>query len=78
MLKILLISIFFFCIGHTCYSQDYSLYYKYIDSIHYYQQQNNFNKALALYKTCFSQFKGFHDDYCEAISYTDYTKNKKI
>jgi hypothetical protein len=77
MLKHFLISILFFCIGHTCYSQDYSLYYKYIDSIHYYQQQNNPTKALALYKTCFNQFKGFYEDYENAICYS-YTNRNKI
>ena len=47
-----------------------------MDSIRYFKIQHNENKVFELYNTCFKQFKGFHDDYCEAISYTYYTKNK--
>jgi len=50
MLKHLLTSTLYFCISQCIYSQDYSLYYKYIDSIHYYKVQQNENKVFELYK----------------------------
>ncbi len=75
-MKYLLASILFFCISQGVRSQDYSLYYKYIDSIDYYKVQQNENKVFELYKICFKQFKGFYDDYEAAICYTYQTKNK--
>ena len=75
-MKHLLASILLFCISQETYSQDYSLYYKYMDSIQYYKVHQNNTKVFELYKTCFNQFKGFHDDYDKAICYTYTTKNK--
>lgn len=75
-MKHLLASILLFCISQETYSQDYSLYYNYMDSIQYYKVHQNNTKVFELYKTCFNQFKGFHDDYDKAICYTYTTKNK--
>jgi len=58
-------------------AQDFSLYYKYIDSIHYYQATGNHTKALELYSKCFDQYNGFYEDYENAICYK-YNLTKKV
>ncbi len=75
MKKFLITAVFTWFLS-SFYGQDYSLYYKYMDSIQYYKVHQNNTKVFELYKTCFKQFKGFHDDYDAAICYTYNTKNK--
>ncbi len=62
------------------YSQDYSNYYKYIDSIEYFNSLNtkeSFEKSNELYKKCFSEYVAFPQDY-EAAFFLNYKVNGEI
>jgi len=76
-LKTVFILIFFKSI---IFSQDYSNYYKYIDSVEYFNSLNtneSFEKSNELYKKCFSEYVAFPNDYVSAF-FLNYKVNGQI
>lgn len=59
------------------FAQDYSDYYKKIDSAKYYSITNNLKRADVIFQQCFDEFLGFEDDLEFAIK-THYKINNKI
>lgn len=50
------------------YAQDYSAYYQHIDSAKYFKRIHNYKLSDSLYALSFRDFRGFPDDYLNAVN----------